>query len=217
MSIAVVKVLLGLLFLGFSCLAFFSMLHLLGAPHTPYEKLLRITHRAAGAAAVVLFVLVSVMCLGSVIKEPRELPAGVVLHLTIAALFIPFILIKIVIVEKYPELRNRLFANGTVLFATAFLIVATSPFVYLARGGEAGSPEMSGRVAVDMAQAKDLFVVKCSKCHRLDRPLGVRKTPQEWRQTVNDMRQKDPTWISQADGERITEFLISIGGQTGDD
>jgi hypothetical protein len=140
-----------------------------------------------------------------------------VTHLTFAALFIPFILLKIVIVEKYPELRNRLFAVGTVLFATVFVIVLTSGVVYTGRVGQATTQRAATEVRTDLAGGKDLFVTKCSKCHRLERPLGADKTPQAWRQTVDTMRRKDPAWISRGEAEIVIEFLVSLGVQASND
>lgn len=209
-----VKLLTGVLFLGFSCAAFFTMLHLLGAPHTPHSKLLRIVHRASGAIAVVLYAVTAAVCIGGAMGGDGEFTPRAALHLTFGALFIPFILIKIVIVEKYPELRNRLFTIGTVLFALVFVIFFTSVTGFLARGKGAAEAESASIDAQRISMGRELFSIKCAKCHRLDRALTARMTPEEWEQTVEHMRQKDLSWISEAEAERIVKFLASLGGQT---
>jgi succinate dehydrogenase/fumarate reductase cytochrome b subunit len=214
MAIIGVKVLLGILFLAFSCLAFLSMLHLLGAPHTSYAKILRIVHRASGGVAVGLFIVTSVMCLAGQAATSVDLSPRQAIHLTFGAIFIPLILLKILIVEKYPELRNRLFAVGTVLFTVVFVIFFTSCLTYMAKAQPAGT-EGRGLTGEEISVGRDLFVVKCAKCHRLERPLSARKTPEEWAETVEAMRQKDLTWISESEAEKIVGFLTSIGSLNG--
>jgi hypothetical protein len=206
-----VKAILSTLFLASACVAFFTMLHLLGAPHTPHGKILRIIHRSTGAAAVALYVVTSIICIAA-LRGGQSLSPRMVMHMTFGVLFIPFVLIKVVIVEKYPELRNRLFTIGTVLFAAAFVIFFTSIATSVGPGGRPGPSGTISAEAEGISLGRDLFVVKCAKCHRLDRALSARKTSAEWRQTVEHMRRKDLTWFSEAEADRIAEFLISIGG-----
>jgi hypothetical protein len=216
MEVLSIKMLLAVLFLGFSCGAFFTMLHLLGAPHTPHARTLRIVHRTCGGIAAILYVITAVACITGAAQTGGELSPRAAFHLTFGALFVPFILLKIAIVEKYPELRNRLFTIGTVLFAVVFVIFFTSTAAYLARGGSGASVE-TALLSEDITLGRQLFVIKCAKCHRLDRPLSARKTPEEWAHTVDHMRQKDRTWLSETETEKITDFLILIGGQTESD
>ena len=211
MAIVGIKVLLGSLFIAAACLAFLTMLHLLGAPHTAHAKTLRVLHRVGGWVAVVLFVVLSVMCIGGLVRAGAEPPARIAIHLAFAALFVPLLLLKILIIEKYPELRNRLFTVGTVLFATVFILFFTSSLPHLARRGvpESGLEEPSA--AEDVSLGRDLFAVKCAKCHRLDRALSARWTPEKWEVIVTRMRSKDLTWMSESEADEITKFLISLG------
>jgi hypothetical protein len=207
----------GIVFLGFSCVAFLTMLHLLGTPHTTRGRVLRVVHRVSGAIAVAIYVVFMVACMARACRGGLEISPKVAIHVAFAALFTPFILAKIVIVEKYPELRNRLFAIGTVLFALVFVIFFTSAMPCLTGGTPKVQTTQSRESEGYVSLGKDLFVTKCSKCHRLDVPLSARKAPGEWRETVSDMRQKDREWISALEAERITEFLVFLGGQPGHD
>jgi len=213
MSAIEVKVLLGAFFFALSCVAFLSMLHLLGAPDSGHAKTLRMIHRTTGIVAVVLYAIVSVMCIVLPLRQGRVLSPGGAIHLSFAALFIPFILVKILIVEKYPELRNRLFVIGSVLFALVFVIFFTSGFVHIFRGSQPQVARSAGAPARDPSVDREIFVVRCSKCHRLDRPLSASKTAAEWEETVHRMRSKDPGWISQAEAEKILRFLKSVGAE----
>jgi mono/diheme cytochrome c family protein len=216
MDVVGTKLLLSLIFLAASCIAFFSMLHVHGAPHTPRLKALRFTHRISGGIAVILFVVLAVMCIAGPLRGNGALSSGSVMHLTFAALFIPLILMKILIVERYPELRNRLFSMGTMLFAVVFVLFFTSSLRHMAGGGapEAPMPEADSAESLSaehLSLGKDLFLLKCAKCHRLDRAISARKTPEEWHRTIATMREKDPTWMGQSEAERIANFLISMG------
>jgi hypothetical protein len=213
MAVIGVKAVLSILFLASACIAFFSMLHLLGAPHTPHAKTLRIVHRASGGMAVALYIITAIACMATW-RGGGDLSPMATFHLTFGAMFVPFALIKVVIVEKYPELRNRLFAVGTVLFAVVFVIFVTSVTTPLVRGGRPVPDETLSAGTEAISLGRDLFVVKCAKCHRLDRALSARKTSQQWRSTIEQMRRKDMTWMSEAEADRIASFLISIGGRS---
>jgi hypothetical protein len=212
MSIIGVKVLVGTLFLCFAGLAFVSMMHMLGAPHTPHAKTLRMVHRAAGGIAVILYIVVAVMCIVIDVRQAGDLSPRGAIHFLAGTIFIPLIVLKVLIVEKYPELRNRLLAIGTIVFVTAFLIFSTSSGFYLVRAVGKVPGEIAPRLGEDLSFEKELFVVKCSKCHRLDKPLSARRTAEQWQQTVETMRQKDVTWISPEEASRITRFLIALEG-----
>jgi mono/diheme cytochrome c family protein len=221
MDVVSTKLLLSLFFLAAACVAFFTMLHVLGAPHTPRLRALRITHRISGGVAVILFIVLAIMCIVGPLRGKGITGARAAMHLTFAAIFIPLILMKILIVERYPELRSRLFGVGTMLFAVVFVLFFTSTLEHMAGGGgpyatapEAGLSEAGSSEALsteNLALGKDLFVIKCAKCHRLDRALAARKTPGEWTRTVETMRQKDPTWMGESEAERVADFLISLG------
>jgi hypothetical protein len=212
MSIVGLKVLAGTLFFLLSGLAFVTMLHLLGAPSSPHAKALRIIHRAAGVIAVILYIAVAATCIALDLRRGGELTPRGSIHFMVAVAFIPLVVLKVLIVERYPELRNRLFGLGSIIFAVVFLIFATSAGFYLVRAIGTVPGEIQPRPGEDLSFEKELFVVKCSKCHRLDKALAVRKTPEQWQQTVEIMRQKDPTWMSVEEGTRITRFLISLEG-----
>jgi hypothetical protein len=211
MVLADIKFALGALFLAAACVAFFSMLHLLGTPNAPRGRILRIVHRSSGGLAVILYIVLSIMCIAGLGQPGTGLSPATAFHLAFASIFLPLILMKIVIVEKYPELRNRLFGVGTVLFAVVFVTFFTSTAARVAEPGAAEETGAEIRASVDLALGKDLFVVKCAKCHRLDKALSAELAPNQWGEVVGRMRQKDPSWMSESEAARITGFLVSLG------
>jgi Ca2+/Na+ antiporter len=170
-------------------------------------------HRAAGGIAIILYIVVAVMCIVIDVRQAGDLSPRGAVHFLFSVLFIPFIVLKVLIIQKYPELRNRLLAIGSILFAVVFVIFATSSAFYLVRAVGKVPGEITPRLGEDLSFEKELFVVKCSKCHRLDKPLSARRTSEQWQQTVETMRQKDVTWISPEEASRITRFLIVLEGQ----
>jgi mono/diheme cytochrome c family protein len=76
--------------------------------------------------------------------------------------------------------------------------------------------------AVSSAQQKDdkgkltgkaLLDTKCSKCHGTDRPLGKKKTMEEWQSTVKRMQGKNPDWIKDEEAKQIVDYLFTVRGE----
>ena len=201
---------LAVLFIGFGAISFFTMLHLMGVGHTRHGKAIRCTHRMSELLAIIVFAGIVIGCVIDLVETGFSV-RGVIL-LTLAAVLIPLFIVKNLISEKYPELRNRLISIGTTVLVIVFVFSAASAiFWYVESKDEAA--ETAGRAAprVDLRVARDLFVTKCSKCHRLDTPLSETYTAEEWYATVEAMREKDPTWLSEDQAAAIAEFLIHAG------
>ena len=60
--------------------------------------------------------------------------------------------------------------------------------------------------------AKAVFEAKCSLCHGISRPLGKKKTPAGWSDTVTRMQKKVPDKISDADVKAIIAYLNAVQG-----
>lgn len=54
---------------------------------------------------------------------------------------------------------------------------------------------------------KKLFIVKCSKCHNIARPINAEFTAEEWERYVKRMMRKPGSNIAPAEGKKIIEFL----------
>jgi len=53
------------------------------------------------------------------------------------------------------------------------------------------------------------FLMKCGKCHSIERPMTRRKTPEQWRFTVKTMHGKSHDWLTEKQVEGIIYFLSS--------
>jgi hypothetical protein len=200
---------LALLFVAFGAISFFTMLHLMGTGHTPRARALRAVHRLSELLAILVF---AVVVIGDVMDLVRfGLSVRGVILITLAAILIPLLIVKNLISEKYPELRSRLISIGTTVLVIVFVFSAASAIFHYVESREATGADRRTAAQVDVALGKDLFVTKCSKCHRLDTALSETHTAEEWYATVEAMRQKDLTWISEDQAEAIAEFLIYVG------
>jgi mono/diheme cytochrome c family protein len=59
----------------------------------------------------------------------------------------------------------------------------------------------------EQQQAYKLFVVKCSACHTIARPINTTMTKLEWERYVKRMMHKPNSGISDSQGKAIFEFL----------
>jgi hypothetical protein len=200
---------LAFLFVAFGAISFFTMLHLMGSGHSPHARALRAVHRVSELLAILVFAAVITGDMMDLIRFGFSV-RGVIL-MTLAAILIPLFIVKNLISEKYPELSNRLISIGTTVLVIVFVFSAASAIFHYVESREAAGAYGRTAPPADMALAKDLFVTKCSKCHRLDTPLSETHTSEEWYATVEAMRQKDLTWIGEDQAEAIAEFLIYIG------
>jgi hypothetical protein len=201
--------LLAFLFIAFGAMSFFTMLHLMGTGHTRHGRTLRHVHRMSELLAVLVFAVIIVDDIISLVRSGFSV-RGVIL-LTLGAVLIPLFIVKNLISERYPELRNRLISIGTTVLVIVFVFSAASAIFHYVESRESTGRTEQAEATVEIGLARDLFVAKCSKCHRLDTPLSETRTPEEWRATVEAMRLKDPNWISQNQAVAIAEFLIYVG------
>jgi len=201
---------LAFLFIAFGAISFFTMLHLMGTGHNKHEQALRTVHRISELLAILVFVAIIAREIIDLVESGFSMRAGIMI--TFAAVLIPLFVIKNLISEKYPELRNRLISIGTTVLVFVFVFSAASAGFYYFEAREATEAAEHAGPPLDLAAAKDLFVTKCSKCHRLDAPLSETHTAEEWHAAVESMRLKDPAWISGDEAQAIAAFLIYVGG-----
>jgi len=104
------------------------------------------------------------------------------------------------------RLRNGLFS--LVFFAAIVLAAACSK-------PEAPKPEAPPPAPAVSAveEGKDLFEQKCGVCHGIDRATARAETKEQWIAIVKNMQSKKADWISDADAEKIVEFLSAEHGK----
>ena len=140
--------------------------------------------------------------------------ASVTLHMALAMILSPLLLIKVLIARYYNNQQNLLMPIGLTIFVLSFVLIASTAGPYLARPSKiervAINPEVQAQpVAIDMNLASDLTQKRCSKCHNLDRVVGARKDAHGWMRTVERMRDMPGAGISDTDAQMIVSYLVS--------
>jgi mono/diheme cytochrome c family protein len=91
------------------------------------------------------------------------------------------------------------------------------PFLLAVAAGcskpEAPKPESPPPAVTAAAEGKTLFEQKCGVCHGLDRATVRKESKEKWIEVVKNMQGKKADWISDAEGDKIVEFLASEHGK----
>src|SRR5882724_2522315 len=179
---------------------------------TARDRMLR-AHRIAGYLFIALFCFMSWFMLLKVRETPDELPLRAMLHVLIAMVLAPLLLVKVVIARYYKTFTTALVPLGLTIFTLGFVLIASSAGPYLLR--KAVVKEISlqtvnmGGVKIDLQSSEALTQKRCSRCHNLDRVVGARKDARGWVATVNNMRVLPGSGISEPDARIILSYLIS--------
>ena len=64
-----------------------------------------------------------------------------------------------------------------------------------------------------VAEGKALFEQKCSVCHGLDRSTARVEKEERWEAIIRDMQKKKAGWITDADADKILQYLSSTHGK----
>lgn len=67
--------------------------------------------------------------------------------------------------------------------------------------------------AASTADGKTLFDQKCSVCHGLDRATARAESKEKWEEIVKTMQGKKADWISDAEAQKIVDYLASEHGK----
>jgi ferredoxin-NADP reductase len=168
-------------------------------------------HRIGGYLFIALFCVMTYYMIAR-LRGGTDSSATVTIHLGLAMILSPLLLIKVLIARYYKSQHNLLLPIGLTIFVLAFVLIASTVTPYLARATKIEQvsidPEQTP-VAIDMNQAADLMQKRCSKCHNLDRVVGARKDAQGWIATVDRMRVLPGADISEADEKTIVSYLAS--------
>lgn len=95
-------------------------------------------------------------------------------------------------------MKSKISKKLSLLIVLATILILSATFV------RAQEVDDEGKL-----KGKWPFIMKCGKCHSLERPLSKRKTAEQWRDTVKTMHQKSHGWIEDKQVDDIIYFLSS--------
>jgi ferredoxin-NADP reductase/mono/diheme cytochrome c family protein len=170
-------------------------------------------HRIGGYLFIGLFCVMTYYMLAR-LGNGGDNSGSVMLHMALAMILSPLLLIKVLVARYYNNQQNLLMPIGLTIFVLSFVLIASTAAPYLARPSKiervAINPEVQAQpVAIDMNLASDLMQKRCSKCHNLDRVVGARKDAPGWIRTVEQMRAMPGAGISGTDAQMIVSYLVS--------
>ena len=170
-------------------------------------------HRVGGYVFIALFCVISFFMIARLRNGGGDASPTVALHLALAMVLSPLLFIKVLIARYYKNQHSLLLPLGLTIFVLAFVLVASTAGPYLTRVSKREEVSIDpGRVppvTIDLNQASDLMEKRCSKCHNLDRVVGVRKDAKGWLTTVDRMRARPDAGISETDAQLIISYLAS--------
>jgi ferredoxin-NADP reductase len=179
---------------------------------TARERVLR-AHRIAGYLFVALFCFMTWFMILRARSGPGELPLPSMLHILLAMVLAPLLLVKVLIARYYKGFTAALVPLGLTIFTLGFVLIATTAGPYLLRRVTVKDISLQvidmGATRVDLQASEALMQKRCSRCHTLERIIGARKDAQGWLVTINRMRALPSSGIPVADAKIILSYLIS--------
>src|SRR6266478_9446566 len=145
-------------------------------------------HRIAGYLFIALFCFMTWFMLLRVKETSDELPLRAMLHILIAMVLAPLLLVKVVIARYYKTFTAALVPLGLTIFTLGFVLIASSAGPYLLRRLTVKEISLQtvnmGGAKIDLQSSEALTQKRCSRCHNLDRVVGARKDARGWVATV---------------------------------
>jgi ferredoxin-NADP reductase/mono/diheme cytochrome c family protein len=170
-------------------------------------------HRTAGYLFIALFCAMTWFMVLKVKDVPDELPLRSMLHILLAMVLAPLLLVKVIIARYYKSSGTILIPLGITIFTLGFVLIASAAGPYLLRRVTVKDISLDaihmGEARIDMQGSEELMQKRCARCHNLDRVVGARKDARGWLATINRMRSLPGSGISEPDARVILSYLIS--------
>jgi len=205
---------LGFCFILFGAAAVWLIFEASRRTHNPPDRDRIIqAHRMAGYLFIALFCLMTWFMIARNNNGPDELPLRSMLHVLIAMVLAPLLLVKVLIARYYKSFTAALVPLGVTIFTLGFVLIALTAGPFLLRRAAVKDVSLQtiqmGAARIDLETAEALTQKRCSRCHALDRVLGARKDARGWLGTIDRMSALPGSGISEPDAKIILSYLIS--------
>lgn len=136
MTIFFIKSILSLLLVLCACLSMYSMFEIFGrGPSAASAGKFKKIHKASGYVYVLLFVLVSYLCIGFMTASKAELSPRASLHVVLAWSIIVLFLLKVFFVRVYRQFYAHARTIGIVMGVMSFVLAGITGGHYLIVSG----------------------------------------------------------------------------------
>jgi len=199
------------LFVLLGAAAVFIMLEMTGRVRDHSGKTVWVrVHKIFGYLFLTLFALMLLYMVRKVADFQEELTARAVIHIVLALIIVPLVVIKLLIVRRHPHLSARLPVLGITIFALSFGLTGISAGYYILHRSNLTYTTLSAldNDVLDLELGKAVMNKKCSKCHSLERVYRAYKSEKGWAGTVNKMALLDSPNITTFDVKQVLNYLI---------
>ena len=174
------------------------------------KKIWIILHRFLGYLFTALFLTMLVIMVQKTSGYTAEMNTRAILHIVLALLLLPLLLIKILTARRYTQFTTALFLLGSLLLAISFSMLGISAGYYTlhrSRFQYTALPEAE-EIVLNTELGLNLMKEKCSKCHSLEKIYEQYKDKAGWLETVNTMAERDSPNITPFDVQQIVGYLL---------
>ncbi|MCI5148455.1 MAG: hypothetical protein D3916_03505 [Candidatus Electrothrix sp. MAN1_4] len=177
---------------------------------SPRRKAWILLHRILGYIFLVLFASMLVFMVVKAGGFQEELPARAMIHIILALLLVPLIMIKVVIARRHAQLSTKLIMLGLAIFGLSFGLTGITAGYYALHRSDYKYAVLSDVdddiLSVEIGQK--ITNRKCSKCHSLERVYQSYKSDVAWSETIHKMAELDYPNITNFDVQQIVGYLI---------
>ncbi|MCI5217987.1 MAG: hypothetical protein D3914_02030 [Candidatus Electrothrix sp. LOE2] len=177
---------------------------------SPRRKGWILLHRILGYLFLVLFAAMLVFMVVKAGGFQEELPARAMIHVILALLLVPLIMIKVVIARRHAQLGTKLIMLGLAIFGLSFGLTGITAGYYALHRSDYQYAVLSDvdDEILNVEIGQKITNRKCSKCHSLERVYQSYKSDTAWSHTIHKMAELDYPNITNFDVKQIVGYLV---------
>ncbi len=177
---------------------------------SPRKKGWILLHRILGYLFLVLFTSMLVFMVVKAGGFQEELPARAMIHIILALLLVPLIMIKVVIARRHAQLSTKLIMLGLAIFGLSFGLTGITAGYYALHRSDYKYTVLSDvdDDILNVEIGQKITNRKCSKCHSLERIYQSYKSDIAWNETIHKMAELDYPNITNFDVKQIVGYLV---------
>ena len=177
---------------------------------SPRKKGWILVHRILGYLFLVLFASMLVFMVVKAGGFQEELPARAMIHIILALLLVPLIMIKVVIARRHAQLSTKLIMLGLAIFGLSFGLTGITAGYYALHRSDYKYTVLSDvdDDILNVEIGQKITNRKCSKCHSLERVYQSYKSDIAWTETIHKMAELDYPNITNFDVKQIVGYLV---------
>lgn len=173
---------------------------------------LRRWHRISGYLFA-LFFLASLVGMLDRLSLVRAGGTLAILHVTLAVVLVPMLLVKMVIARWFKRLYPQLPGLGLAVFYLAVVLVVLPALVPAGVPGDLLIEEHESVALSTAEESRAVFLLqdRCTRCHTLEKVNEAELTLDEWSNTIARMKNhaQDPDFLSSADAKILARYLAT--------